>query len=836
MTATAEEQSTMITHPEIDARYEQATPMTLKVEKRDGAIVDYSKDNIVTAVSAAYKDIHKEIGPEELLTIGEVADSVRAKLDSLVQGRPAKIDEIQSLVISTLQQDYHLYDVAKAYNDYKFAKDEKRAKESDVNYAVERLIKRDKSLVNENANKDSNVYSTQRDLLACSVSKAIARKMLPADVIRAHERGQIHYHDMDYSPFTAETNCSLPNFKNMLANGFELGNAEMESPKSIETAATQLVQIISDVAASQYGGQTVNRIDEVLEPYAMLNFRKNMDFATDMIDDEMDVETAKRIVSKRKKNENKTLHCEDRPIIIDHPFDGLDENTIEGQRNLLAQIMTRKNIYDAMQTFEYATNSNRSTQGQTPFVTAGFGLGTSWASREIQRAMLLVRIRGLGKDHKTAIFPKLTFTIKYGLNSAPGDPNYDMKKLALECTSKRMYPDILFYENIVKITGSFKAPMGCRSFLQGWINPETGEDEEEGRMNLGVVTVNLPYIALESKGNKDKFWRIFDQRLEVAHHALQARIKRCKEAQVVNAPVLYQFGAFGRLKPGDNVNKLFKNSRATVSLGYIGIYETVSQFYGKDWVNNAGWDEDAREFGLEILKRMSKACAEWEEEEGYHYSVYGTPAESLTDRFHRAIVEKFGDVPGVTDHDFLTNSFHRPVWLSGDGVYSPKPGEEDVTKREHWHTAMNGGAFSKLDFEHVFLPYSAGGHIVYTEQPSLRQNLKALEAVWDYAHEVGVDYLGTNTPIDSCFKCGYAGDFQPTDVGYKCPVCGNNDPNESDVVKRTCGYLGQPAARPMVKGRHEELAHRAKHAVGETGRVRLNNGEEETFYVDRSLN
>jgi ribonucleoside-triphosphate reductase len=813
---------------------EKDTAETMKVEKRDGRIVDFDLDNVITAISAAYKDISKTIGPEENQTITEVANAVSSKVSSRYQ-HLVKIDEIQNLVVRTLQQDFHLYDVARSYNEYKFNKDEKRAKESDVNYAVERLMKRDKSLVNENANKDSNVYSTQRDLLACSVSKAIARKMLPADVVRAHERGQIHYHDMDYSPFTAETNCSLPNFKDMLANGFELGNAEMESPKSIETAATQLVQIISDVAASQYGGQTVNRIDELLSVYAMMNYQKNADRVRDMIPDELDLDMAKLIVSKNKAKENHGLHCEERPAIIDHPLNGLSEDTIEGQRDLLTQILTRKNIYDAMQTFEYATNSNRSTQGQTPFVTAGFGLGTDWASREITRAMFLVRIRGLGKDHRTAIFPKLTYTIKYGLNSAPGDANYDLKQLALECSTKRMYPDILFYENIKSVTGSFKAPMGCRSFLQGWINPETGKDEEEGRMNLGVVTVNLPYIALESKGDVKKFWKLFAQRMEVAHHALQARIKRSKEAQPINAPVLYKFGAFGRLKDGDSVDKLFKNSRSTCSLGYIGVYEAVSVFYGKDWVNNSGWDEDAREFGVSILRTMTDLCHQWEDEEGYHYSVYGTPAESLTDRFHKALLQKFGVVPGVTDHDFVTNSFHRPVWLSGDGSYKPGKDEEDVRLREHFQSAMNGGSFSKLDFEHVFLPYTAGGHIVYTEQPMLQQNMQALESVWDYAHTVGVDYLGTNTPIDECLLCGYQGDFQPTDEGYECPECGNHDPSTTSVTKRTCGYLGNPVARPMIKGRHEELAHRVKNANGITGKITLPDGDASEDYEDRAL-
>lgn len=808
----------------------------LKVEKRDGRIVDFDNENIVNAVTAAYKDLDRELGAEEAQTISEVANTVRDRVIGryAVDGRPVRIDDIQNTVITVLQQQFHLYDVARAYNDYKFARDEKRAKESDVNYAVERLLKRDKSLVNENANKDSNVFSVQRDLLSGSVEKAIARKQLPADVVRAHERGQIHFHDMDYSPFTAMTNCCLPNFKDMLAHGFKLGNAEMESPKSIETASTQITQIIQSVSSSQYGGQTVDRADELLAPYAMINYRKNMEKAELILPENMDIDAAKSIVAAFKEKEPESLHMPDKTI-EDKPLNGLDPDTIEGQRDLLTQIFTRKNIYDAMQTFFYQVETQYSSNGQTPFISMGFGLGTSWAEKEIQRAILYVSINGLGKDHRTAIFPKLLFTIKHGVNSEPEDPNYDIKRLALECTTKRMYPDVLFYENVIKISGSFKAPMGCRSFLQGWINPETGEDEESGRMNLGVVTVNLPYIALESKGDKKKFWKIFEQRMEVVHHGLQARIKRCCEAQVVNAPTLYQYGAFGRLNPGDNVSKLFKNKRSTISLGYTGVYEAVAVFYGKDWVNDFGWDEEAHDFALSILSRMNDLCHQWEEEEDIHYSVYATPAESTTDRFSRALKDKFGIVEGVTDHDFVTNSFHRPVWLSGMPDHDPTESEQEVINRPSFHVSMDSGAMSKIDFEEPFLKYTPGGHIVYVEMPTMWQNLDAAEAIWDYEHDHGIDYSGLNSPIDHCEKCDFRGDCLPTEEGFKCPICGNMDPSTLQVVKRVCGYLGEPAARKPVKGRLEEIAHRKLHSQGEIGRVRNQNGDEEAIYGDYAL-
>ncbi len=782
---------------------------SMKVAKRDGRIVDFDETNILRAVRGAYKDIDSDdtTEEEEKAVAHNVVEDVETEIVSRFKS-PVHIDDIQSLVEHSLVNQ-HAYDVARAYTSYRLNRDIRRSKATDVNEAVNRLLNRDESIVRENANKDSNVYATQRDLLAGTISRASAMRMLPKDVANAHLKGDIHFHDADYSPFTAETNCCLVDFRTMLKNGFTLGNAPMSSPKSIETAATQVTQIMKDVAGSQYGGQTFNRADEVLDQYAQLDYKKNLTSAELLFPDDMDPEQAKRIVARVHAHQPESLHFENRPNIpLDTPFHE-DASPIEQQREIYAKLLTRKNIYDAMQTMEYQINSNRVSNGQTPFVTVGFGLGTSWFAREISRAIFLNRIRGLGRERRTAIFPKLVYTVKHGVNADPGDPNYDLKQLAVECSTKRMYPDIVFYDNIVKITGSFKAPMGCRSFLQGWINPKTGKDEEDGRMNLGVVTVNVPRIALESGGDKDKFWKLFAERCATAHHALQYRIMRVKQAKPKNAPVLYEDGGFGHyLKADDDVDQLFNNSRATVSLGYIGLAEAVSVFYGKDWIQDHLWDEDGRQFALSIVRRMRDYCRQWEKEEGYHYSVYSTPAESLTDRFNRLDREKFGEVPGVTDHDFYTNSFHYPVWLR------PTP-------------------FEKLDYEKDFPQYAAGGFIHYCEYPTLQQNPKALEAVWDYAYKIGIGYLGTNTPIDKCYVCGYEGDFEPTEDGFKCPNCGNNDPAKCNVTKRTCGYLGNPVQRPMVHGRHEEIIHRAKHMEGETGRVVLKDGEVEEWWDDQ---
>ncbi|MCI1978361.1 MAG: anaerobic ribonucleoside-triphosphate reductase [Bifidobacteriaceae bacterium] len=776
-----------------------------KVEKRDGRVVDYDASNIVRAISAAYKDLDIEIGADEETEINTMVHAIESEIDERYKS-PVRIDDIQNLVEHELV-NHHLYEIARAYTSWRLNKDIARAKATDVNEAVKRLLNKDESLVRENANKDANVYATQRDLLAGAISKASALSMLPPQVANAHLKGDIHFHDADYSPFTAQTNCSLPDFGDMLANGFVLGNAMMDSPKSIGTAATQITQIIKDIASSQYGGQTVNRADEMLEPYAKLDYNKHLDMAETVIPDGMPEDLAWGVVKKFKSKQSEWLHFEDRPDLpLDEPFHK-DAPKLQQIREIYAKIMTRKAIYDAMQTMEYQINSNRVSNGQTPFVTVGFGLGESWFAREISRAILLNRIRGLGRERRTAIFPKLVYTIKHGVNADEGDPSYDMKQLALECSTKRMYPDVVFYENIVKITGSFKAPMGCRSFLQGWVDPATGEDVEDGRMNLGVVSVNIPRVALESQGDKDKFWKLLDERLEVAHEALKVRIQRCKEARPINAPTLFQYGAFGRLESDDDVNNLFRNERSTVSLGYIGLYEATAVFFGKDWMKDHSWDPAGKEFALDIVRRMNQLCKQWAKAEGYHYSVYSTPAESLTDRFNRLDREKFGKVPGVTDHDFYTNSFHYPVWLR------PTPME-------------------KLDYEKDFPYLASGGFINYCEYPTLQQNPKALESVWDYAYSIGIGYLGTNTPIDHCYVCGYEGDFEPTDEGFKCPECGNADPTKCNVTKRTCGYLGNPVQRPMVHGRHEEIVNRAKHLEGETGRVVLKDGSVHEWWDD----
>ncbi|WP_125590807.1 anaerobic ribonucleoside-triphosphate reductase [Companilactobacillus jidongensis] len=663
-------------------------------------------------------------------------DLVYKYQDSFVIETSQLHDEIIGLL-----KKYHLAGQADEYQEYFEAEQQNFEDATNVEANINKLFGNNERIVHENANKDSNIFNTQRDLEAGVTSRALGLKMLPELVAKAHLRGDLHWHDLDYSPVTPETNCCLIDFDEMLTNGFKIGNAWVSSPRSIQTATAQMSQIIANVASLQYGGCSANRIDQLLAPYAQLNFDKHMKDAQEWV--------------------------------------------VEDKREEFAKAKTKKDIYDAMQALEYEINTLYSSQGQTPFTTINFGLGTNWIEREIQKSILKIRIKGLGKEHRTAIFPKLTFTVKRGLNLNPQDPNYDIKLLALECSTKRMYPDLLMYDKIKEITGSFKTPMGCRSFLQGW-KDENGKEVNSGRMNLGVVTVNLPRVALEAHGDKDLFWEIFEEKMKLCKSALEYRVERTKEAKPENAPLLYMYGAFGkRLKATDSVDELFKNQRATVSLGYIGLYEVCTEFFGDQWEDN----QEAHDFAESIVRALRDKCSDWADASGYHYSLYSTPAESLTDTFCRDDIEKFGRIPDITDKEYYTNSFHYDV-------------------RKH------PSPFDKLTFEEIFPHYASGGFIHYCEYPNLKQNPKALEAVWDWAYD-HVGYLGTNTSIDQCFKCGFKGEFNATARGFECPQCGNHDPQFCDVVKRTCGYLGNPQQRPMIHGRHVEIASRKKNMTSE---------------------
>lgn len=705
--------------------------MKTVVIKRDGCQVSFDLQRIQEAIKRAAAAVNIQDDDYCLQVAAIISEQLgnREKVD---------IREIQDAVENQLMSGPHK-DLARAYIEYRHDRDSEREKRSQLTHDIRGLIEQSNvSLLNENANKDSKVIPTQRDLLAGIVAKHYAKQhILPRDVVIAHERGEIHYHDLDYAPFFPMFNCMLIDLEGMLTNGFKMGNAEIEPPKSISTATAVTAQIIAQVASHIYGGTTINRIDEILSPYVRISYEKHLKTAESW---------------------------------------GISD--VQGY----ADSQTEKECYDAFQSLEYEVNTLHTANGQTPFVTFGFGLGTSKEARLIQQSILKNRIAGLGKNRKTAVFPKLVFAIKKGLNHQFSDPNYDIKQLALECASKRMYPDILNYDQVVKITGSFKTPMGCRSFLS--VYEENGQQIHDGRNNLGVISLNLPRIAIEAEGNEDAFWQLLETRLHIAKKALMTRIARLENVKARVAPILYMEGACGvRLKADDSVAEIFKNGRASISLGYIGLHETINALFGTQ--EHVYDNALLREKAIAIVNRLRQATDEWKTETGYGFSLYSTPSENLCDRFCRLDTAEFGVISGVTEKGYYTNSFHL-----------------DVEKRVN--------PYDKIDFEMPYPAIANGGFICYGEYPNLQHNLKALEDVWDYSYE-HVPYYGTNTPIDECYECGFTGEFNCTSKGFVCPRCGNHDTNRVSVIRRVCGYLGSPDARPFNPGKQEEVKRRIKH-------------------------
>ena len=705
--------------------------MATVVIKRDGCRTGFDAQRIEQAVAAAAQAAEVD----DLAWCTQVAEQVALRLAD----RPeVDIREIQCAVEETLMAGPYPQ-LARAYIEYRHDRDVARDRQSQLHHAIRGLVDQtNAALLNENANKDSKVIPTQRDLLAGIVAKHYAQQqILPRDVVLAHERGEIHYHDLDYSPFFPMFNCMLIDLKGMLTNGFKMGNAEIEPPKSIATATAVTAQIIAQVASHIYGGTTINRIDEVLAPFVEQSYTRHLAIA-----EQWQITQAEEYARQR----------------------------------------TEKECYDAFQSLEYEVNTLHTANGQTPFVTFGFGLGTDWAARLIQQSILRNRLAGLGKNRKTAVFPKLVFSIREGVNRRAGDVNYDIKQLALECASKRMYPDILNYDQVVKVTGSFKTPMGCRSFLG--VYEENGEQIHEGRNNIGVISLNLPRIALEAGGDEARFWTQLDARLLLAKRALMTRVARLEKTKARVAPILYMEGACGvRLNADDEVGPIFRNGRASLSLGYIGLHETLNALSGG---HKHPYDDAAlRAKGVEIIACMRDATERWKEETSYGFSLYSTPSENLCDRFCRLDAAQFGLVPGVTDKGYYTNSFHL-----------------DVEKKVN--------PYDKIDFEAPYPPLSNGGFICYGEYPNVQHNLKALEDVWDYSYD-RVPYYGTNTPIDECYECGFNGEFTCTSRGFTCPNCGNHDPARVSVTRRVCGYLGSPDARPFNAGKQQEVQRRVKH-------------------------
>ncbi len=701
------------------------------VIKRDGYRTPFDETRIKDAVIAAANSAGIDDSAYAEKVAKNAADSV-AMLDEI------NIHDLQDAVENLLMEGPYK-SLARVYIEYRHDRDIKREVSSRLNKEIRGLVEQSNAaLLNENANKDSKVIPTQRDLLAGIVAKHYAKcHILPKDVVAAHEAGEIHYHDLDYAPFFPMFNCMLIDLSGMLTKGFKMGNAEIETPKSISTATAVTAQIIAQVASHIYGGTTINRIDEVLAPFVAKSYDKHYQVALTW---------------------------------------GITD------AKAFATSLTEKECHDAFQSLEYEVNTLHTANGQTPFVTFGFGLGTSWESRLIQQSMMKVRIAGLGKNRKTAVFPKLVFAIRDGINHKDGDCNYDIKQLALKCATTRMYPDILNYEQVEKVTGSFKTPMGCRSFLGTF--EEDGELVHEGRNNLGVVSLNLPRVALEAKGDEAEFYRILDKRLTIARKALDTRIERLEGVKARVAPILYMEGACGvRLRADDDISEIFKNGRASISLGYIGLHETINALYGTEThlYDNA----QLRAKAIEVIQYLKAATDKWKAESGYAFSLYSTPSENLCSRFCNLDAKVFGVVDGVTAKGYYTNSFHLDV-------------EKQVNP------------YDKIDFEQPYPEIANGGFICYGEFPNMQNNIEALENVWDYSYS-RVPYYGTNTPIDECYDCGFTGEFSCTSKGFTCPKCGNHEPSRVSVTRRVCGYLGSPDARPFNYGKQEEVKRRIKH-------------------------
>ena len=634
----------------------------------------------------------------------------------------------------------------------------------------------DETKTKENANKDARLFSTFRDLEAGEVSRFYALQQLPERVSAAHVSGDIHFHDLDYTVPGGMFNCMLVDLPFILSReDFPIGNTRVNRVRSVETATDLIPQIAAQVSVGQYGGQTYSKLDEVLEPYVMYTYRRELARA---------LENATRVAAEMGVAGVEPL---DKSVALmvatgerDRMAVGVGEK-IWDMSVAEAKKRTESIVYDSMEGVEYALNTVQGN-GQTPFVTISFGLSTSWAGRVVQKAILKVRINGYGSQSKTPVFPKLVYMLKEGVNMRAGDPNYDVKRLALYCASKRIYPDFQSVDNTVRDLGFNPTSMGCRSFLSYYENPETGDPVEYGRFNVGVVTLNLPRIAMQTESTEE-FMRLLDARAGIVREALDWRFDRVREATASQSPIHYVTGAAGvAMSPSDKVGDLVEGGYATASMGYIGVYEATARFYGGDWYSN----REAVEFSVSIVRRLDELARSWKAENGRGYGVYGTPSESLCDRFARLDTRLFGEVENITSKGYYQNSFHV-----------------DVRK--------NMSPFEKWRVEAQYLPYTTGGAIDYVETETLLKNPDALESIVDAAVAAGVRYFGVNQPVSRCFECDYSGEFAADVRGFYCPECGERDEEKISVVRRVCGYLGSFADRPVVEGKRKEIVARVKH-------------------------
>ena len=722
----------------------------MKIIKRNGAEVPFDITKIITAVTKA----SDSVGGQARLSREQITQIAAAVTDQCQQlNRAVSVEEVQDLVENQLM-DIQAHDVARHYITYRYVQSLKRQ----TNTTDERILSliecQNEEVKQENANKNPTVNSVQRDYMAGEISKDLtARLLLDPEIVKAHQEGLIHFHDSDYFAQHMH-NCDLVNLEDMLQNGTVISGTYIEKPHSFSTACNIATQIIAQVASNQYGGQSISLTH--LAPFVDVS-RKKIAAEVELEMEGLDVsaERKKEIVERRLRNE----------------------------------------INRGVQTIQYQVVTLMTTNGQAPFITVFMYLGEARNPQEKADLAIIIeetirqRYQGVKNEAGvwiTPAFPKLIYVLEED-NIRPGTPYYYLTELAAKCTAKRMVPDYISEKKMLELKvdkngeGHCYTCMGCRSFLTPYVDPETGKPKYYGRFNQGVVTINLVDVALSSGGNFEKFWKIFDERLDLCHRALQARHKRLLGTPSDAAPILWQYGALARLKKGEKIDKLLFGGYSTISLGYAGLYECVKYMTGKSHT-----DAGAKPFALSVMQHMNDKCNAWKKAENMDYSLYGTPLESTTYKFAKCLQKRFGIVKGITDKNYITNSYHV-------------------------HVSEPIDAFTKLRFEADFQRLSPGGAISYVEVPNMQDNLEAVMSVLQFIYD-NIMYAELNTKSDYCQVCGYDGEIKIVEddgkLVWECPKCGNRDQNKLNVARRTCGYIG---TQFWNQGRTQEIKDRVLH-------------------------
>ena len=722
----------------------------MKIIKRNGAEVPFDITKIITAVTKA----SDSVGGKARLSREQITDIAAAVTDQCqALNRAVSVEEVQDMVENQLM-DIKAHDIARHYITYRYIQSLKRQ----TNTTDERILSliecQNEEVKQENANKNPTVNSVQRDYMAGEISKDLtARLLLDPEIVKAHQEGLIHFHDSDYFAQHMH-NCDLVNLDDMLQNGTVISGTYIEKPHSFSTACNIATQIIAQVASNQYGGQSISLTH--LAPFVDVSRKK--------IAAEVEAEMEGLDVSAERKRE-------------------------------IVECRLRSEINRGVQTIQYQVVTLMTTNGQAPFITVFMYLGEARNAQEKADLAIIIeetirqRYQGVKNEAGvwiTPAFPKLIYVLEED-NIHPGDPYYYLTELAAKCTAKRMVPDYISEKKMLELKvdkngeGHCYTCMGCRSFLTPYVDPETGKPKYYGRFNQGVVTINLVDVALSSGGNFDKFWKIFDERLALCHRALQARHKRLLGTPSDAAPILWQYGALARLKKGEKIDKLLFGGYSTISLGYAGLYECVKYMTGKSHT-----DAGAKPFALSVMQHMNDKCNEWKKAENMDYSLYGTPLESTTYKFAKCLQKRFGIVPGITDKNYITNSYHV-------------------------HVSEHIDAFTKLKFESEFQKLSPGGAISDVEVPNMQDNLEAVMSVLQFIYD-NIMYAELNTKSDYCQCCGYDGEIKIVEddgkLVWECPKCGNRDQNKLNVARRTCGYIG---TQFWNQGRTQEIKDRVLH-------------------------